>query len=214
MHYEGHMGDKLESAGTKDANFDIEREKLALERMRLEIEREKLTVGRQKIKWIALAIVIPLLVFGSAVWVWRVQQYLETRDGDALTAAEIIKSARHDEPRNAGVADKKELLGLLAAHPDRHVEIVAYWQALFPNDDWVVPLQQVVQERARTRKAASVAKAKPSAAASEPIARYPREAPPNVQNFGGEALGIELPQPGGGPAPLPSGGPDETPVFR
>ena len=44
------MADKLESAATRDASHDLEREKLALERMRLDIEREKLVASRQKTK--------------------------------------------------------------------------------------------------------------------------------------------------------------------
>jgi hypothetical protein len=205
------MADKLESAASTDASYDIEREKLALERMRLDIERQKLAASRQKTKWIALAIVVPLLVVAATVWMWLVQQYLETRDGDALKAVEIIRSAQPDDPAKASVADKKELLELLAAHPGEHAQIVAYWKVLFPNDDWVVPLQHAIQERARTKKSAT-AKSKPGPVALEPIPRAPKEPPPTVQNFGGEALGIELPQPGGGPAP--NGGPDETPAFR
>ena len=212
MHHEGYMADKLESAATRDASHDLEREKLALERMRLDIEREKLVASRQKTKWIALAFVVPLLVVAATVWVWLVQQYLETRDADAVKAAEIIRAAQPDDPGKASVADKKELLELLVAHPGQHAEIVAYWKALFPNADWVVPLQQTVQVRARTRRVASVTKPKSSPVVSEPPPRTPKEPPPTVQNFGGEALGIELPQPGGGPAP--GGGPDETPAFR
>jgi hypothetical protein len=104
------MTEKLGAAGTDDANFAIEREKLALDRMRLEIERERLTTGRQRTKWIALAVVIPVLIVGGTLWIWLVQQYLEIRDGDALRAAEIIGSARPDEPGKASIADKKELL--------------------------------------------------------------------------------------------------------
>ena len=213
MHHEGYMADKLESAATRDASHYIEREKLALERISLDIEREKLVASRQKTKWIALAIVIPLLVVAATVWMWLVQQYPETRDGDALKAAEIIRTTQPDDPGKASAADKKELLALLAAgNPGQAAEIVAYWKVLFPNDDWVVPLQQTIQERARTRKVASVTKPKASPVVSEPPTRTPKEPPPTVQNFGGEALGIELPQPGGGPAA--SGGPDETPAFR
>jgi len=210
MHHEGHMADKLESAATKDASFDIERERLALERMKLEIEREKLAAGRQKTKWIALVVVISLLIVAGTFWMWLFQQYLEIRDGDALKAAEIIRSAKVDEPGNAGVEDKKELLGLLAAHPGQQAQIAAYWKALFPNDDWVVPLQRAIQEEARTKKSASATKSKPTPVALEPVPRSRQDAPLTAKDFGGEALGIEIPQPDG----QSSGGPSEGPVFR
>jgi hypothetical protein len=210
MHHEGHMADKLESAAAKDASFDIERERLALERMKLEIEREKLAAGRQKTKWIALVVVISLLIVAGTFWMWLFQQYLEIRDGDALKAAEIIRSAKVDEPGNASVEDKKELLGLLAAHPGRQAQIAAYWKALFPNDDWVVPLQRAIQEEARTKKSASATKSKPTPVALEPVPRSRQDAPLTAKDFGGEALGIEIPQPGG----QSSGGPSEGPVFR
>jgi hypothetical protein len=211
MHYEGHMAHTLEPAATKDTSFDIERERLALERMKLEIERDKLAAGRQKIKWIALAVVISLLIVAGTLWMWLFQQYLQIRDDDALKAAEIIRSAKIDEPGMASLDDKKELLRLLAAHPGQQAEIVGYWKALFPNDDWVVPLQRTIQEGARTKQSSvSATKSKPTPVASEPAPRSRQDAPLTAKDFGGEALGIEIPQSDG----QSGGGTSEGPVFR
>jgi hypothetical protein len=212
MHHEGQMTDKLESVAPKDARFDIEREKLALERLRLDVEREKVVAGQQRTKWIALAIMIPLLVVAATLWVWLVQQYREGRDNDALKAADIIRSAQPDKASQASVADKKELLGLLAAHPGQQPEIVAYWKALFPNDDWVVPLQQAVQERARTRKSAAVVKPQASVGVPERAPHPRQDAPFTAKDFGGEAFGIEIPQPGNQSSP--NGSPEDSPAFR
>jgi hypothetical protein len=212
MHHEEQMADKLESGAPKDVRFDIEREKLALERLRLDVEREKVVAGHKRTKWIALAIMIPLLVVAATLWVWLVQQYREGRDDDALKAAEIIRSTQPNKSSQASVADKKELLGLLAAHPGQQADIVAYWKTLFPNDDWVIPLQQAIQERARTRKSAFVAKPQASVVASERVPNPRQEPPFTAKDFGGEAFGIEIPQPGGQSSP--NGSPDDSPVFR
>ena len=44
------------------------------------------------------------------------------------------------DPSSSGsnvVSQKEKLLNLLAAKPEKHKDIVAFWKTLFPNDEWI-----------------------------------------------------------------------------
>ncbi|HEX6699533.1 MAG TPA: hypothetical protein VF101_02275 [Gaiellaceae bacterium] len=44
--------------------------------------------------------------------------------------------------RDQNVASKKELLNLIAAHPDERSQLIATWKRLFPDDVWIRDLEE------------------------------------------------------------------------
>jgi hypothetical protein len=72
--------------------------------------------------------------------------------GDRLPSdfAENFKPAEFEAPgyrRDAIVASKKELITLLADHPEHRRVIVRIWSHAFPDDDWISEFEEAVAKR-------------------------------------------------------------------
>ena len=104
---------------------------------------------------------------------------------------------------------------MLAAHPGQHAAIVAYWKAVFPNDEWVVPLQRAIQANEGKKVARSAATPRPNVSISPPLPAR-RDAPGVIpKDTGAGGMGFELPPPGSQPESPPGIGPgDEPGIMR
>jgi hypothetical protein len=120
--------------------------------------------------------VIPILSLAGTLWYGIWQQYRKSQDDFAIKAAEIILNTDNADvtsnkakalgkifpdrlPENFAskfdpsvfsqdeVTPKKELMALLAAKPEHSKNIVAFWRALFPDDQWLKSLEDTVHQR-------------------------------------------------------------------
>jgi hypothetical protein len=152
-------------------DFNLEHEKIELERQRIQAEFEKLKTERFKVWWTGLSILVPLLVaaitLGFSAW----NQAQQAQSQFELKVAEIVMSEKSSvEASNkakafaklfpnrlpAGFAEtfdpylfggppsapKKELLKLILEHRDQKQEIIKMWGQLFPEDEWVKNLNE------------------------------------------------------------------------
>lgn len=152
--------------------FDFEAEKLAIEREKLLLEREKLSVERYKARLGAFGIAIPLCAVAATVGLGMWTQYEKGRDDFTLKSADVLLQsdspiaaknkalalqslfpkqlpgdfAKTFDPAKFGsniAGSQRELLRLMVAKPERAMETLALWKAVFPGDSvWIDPLKE------------------------------------------------------------------------
>jgi len=150
-----------------DSDSTFREQEIAIEREKLAVEREKIQFERTKSITTVISVCVPLLAVFVTVWAGiRTQNQKNVNDFN-IKAAEITLNntdnpwvahnraqslraifptelpedfARNFKPENIGVDEtngKRELLNLIAAHPEQAAKISEIWFAIFPSDPWI-----------------------------------------------------------------------------
>ena len=158
-------GDQVDAQAATGTQAGPKTEMSAYESKLIGIEEEKLALERRK-AWInGFALAIPLLAAVLAYWSTQRLQGVQASDNFQLKAAEIAMTARNSydakgravalaalfpeklpkdlgeqfdpEKYSWGRESRRELLSLIAAHPEHRAVMVRAWKSLFPHDEWI-----------------------------------------------------------------------------